>query len=167
MKSESEHRNPIKTDHLVVINGLDEDDAKVAYQAYRLGTLPWKSIKKMDPQEFVLSMDEFIQNNYDLSWSIKKDGQTLLILFGKDNGKFIILGDVIWWPKTTNRQRLQSVAAVLKEIRKIKVGLIEADYQYKRFYEILCNHKILRRVGSLYDTDRPGSRTTFFQTRAE
>ena len=120
----------------------------------------------MKPQEFIESLDEFIRENYDLNWSVRLENQPLAIVFGKDISRFVVMGDVVWWPKTSDRKKVESIAAVLNEVRKDRVGLIEAEYKDKKFYELLADHKILRRVGSLYDTIEKGSRTTFFQTRA-
>lgn len=156
----------IRTDHLTVSDRLDEVDAKMMYQAYRLGMLPWESAPNMAADDFVESAGSFILENYDLNWSIRKDKQTLCILFAKDNSRFMLMGDAIWWPKTGPKEKLQSMAAVFNEIRKDRVAIFEAEYKYKKFYEALVNRKILRRVGSIYDTIEKGSRTTFFQTRA-
>lgn len=165
MKSGSDTKNRTE---LTVLPVLDVDDAKLMYQAYRLNQLPkgWKAQQNLKPTEFIESLDDFIKAHYDLNWSIRDGNQPILILFGKDVERFLILGDVVWWPKTSDRRKVEAVTAVLNEIRKDRVGLIEAEYEYKKFYEILCNHKILRRVGSLYDTIEKNSRTTFFQTRA-
>ena len=158
----------LKTEHIEIRNFLDEADAKTMYQAYKLNRLPsgWKAQQNLAPAQFVESLDEFIRRHYDLNWSVRHDGQPLVIVFAKDASKFVIMGDVVWWPKATARKRLEAGAAIFREISKTKVGLIEAEYQHKKFYETLVNHKILRRVGSLYDTLYKNSRTTFFQTRA-
>lgn len=139
------------------------------YQAYRLNKLPsgWKAQQNLKPVEFVESLDSFIKANYDFNWSIRLNGQPLAVVFGKDAAKFIILGDIVWWPKTATRKKLETGAVLFGEIAKTRVGLIEAEYEFKKFYETLVNHKVLRRVGSLYDTLYKNSRTTFFQTRAE
>ena len=168
MKSESGTKKitrVIKTDHLEVSNILNEEDAKVLYTSYRLGKLPWKAKEGLSPQEFVSVMDEFIKNNYELNWSVRVNGKTLFVLFGKDLHKFIFLGDAVWWPKTSNRKKVESVSAVLNDIRKTHVAFLESNYKDKRFYEFMSDHGILRRVGSIYDTEERGSRTALFQTR--
>lgn len=160
-------KSRIKTDHLDVIPVLDESDAKVIYQAYRTETLPagWDLPEGIKPVEFVEILDNHITSNYDFNWSVRKDGQPLCVCFAKDLTRYMMIGDMVWWPKTGKKAKVQAVAALLNEIRKDNVGLIEAEYEHKKFYELMVNHKILRRIGSLYDTFEKGSRTTFFQTR--
>ena len=158
----------INTSRIVVRPILDEADAKLMYQAYRLNLLPggWKAQQNMEPKDFIETLDGFIRRNYDLNWSVREDGQPLIVVFAKDANKFLIMGDVVWWSKVTDRQRVEAAAAIFNEIRKDRVAFIEAEYQHKKFYELLVNRKILRRVGSIYDTLHKDSRTTFFQTRA-
>ena len=167
MKLESDTKKTIrlKTDHLEVSDSLNEDDAKVLYASYRLGKLPWESRNGLSPTDFVSVMDEFIKNNYELNWSVRMNGKTLFVLFGKNLHKFIFLGDAVWWPKASNRKKVESVSAVLNYIRKQSVAFLESNYNDKRFYEFMSDHGILRRVGSIYDTEQRGSRTALFQTR--
>jgi hypothetical protein len=165
MKSGSVSRKPINTDHLSVSNELDESDAKLLYQNYRLGTLQWNLKPDLKPDEFIDVVDDLINSAFDLNISVRYNGQSLGILFGKNAYKFVILGDMAWSPKASPRKKIEGMAAILNEVRKYTVGLFEAEYKYKKFYEHLADRKIVRRVGSLYGTNEKGSRTTFFQTR--
>lgn len=157
----------LKTGHIEIRNFLDEADAKTMYQAYKLNRLPsgWKAQQNLTPVKFIESLDDFIRKHYDMNWSVRYNGQPLVIVFAINAAKFAIMCDTVWWPKATTRKRLEAAAAIFREVSKTKVGLIEAEYRHKKFYETLVNHKILRRVGSLYDTLYKNSRTTFFQTR--
>lgn len=166
-KSDLGSKNPIRSD-LIVISELGEPEARVMYQAYRLGSLPegWRVKKDLKPLDFIEVIDGFIQATYSYGWSVRDEEQPLVMVFGKDVDRFIVMGDVIWWPKISKRRKVDAIAALLNEVRKSRVGLIEAEYKDKKFYELLMKFKILRRVGSLYDTIDKNSRTTLFQTRA-
>lgn len=150
-----------------VFNTLDDEDAKMMYLAYKLNQLPetWQAQQDLTPNDFVVGLDGFIRSNFDYNWSAKNNDMVVMTAFAKSCGPFILLSDPIYHPKASSRQKLECAGAILNEIRKDFVGLIHSEFEYKKFYEKLMDYKILRRVGTMYDTQEKGSRSTVFQTR--
>lgn len=165
MKSVLGTRKRIRKD--VSIDPISSIDEKLIYIAYRLGKLPnaWRSEPGISVSEFSSTVRAFILQNHDYAWSLRRNGEPKGIVFGVDAGATVVIGDVIWHPKTTVREKLELSAALGESLRKDNVAIIRSSYEHKHFYETLCSWRILRRVGTLYDVPESGQRSLEYQTR--
>ncbi len=70
---------------------------------------------------------------------------------GKLTGPMMWLGDVIWFPWASSRNKYESIVNFLNELRRMYVGLFTCTLGDKKFYENIARHGVIRRVGTLYD----------------
>ena len=158
--------SPPSTEGLTV-QDLDKDDAKMLYQAYRLELLPkkWNPAPGMNPADILLSIDNFIQENYHFAYSIRDSEKTLLVAFALNVGDMLFINDVVWGAKTLFHSRIKSAYKLLNELRKTSVVILTSEFIDKPFHDRLCDYKVLRRVGTIYDLHDQDNRTSFYQTR--
>ena len=116
----------------------------------------------MKPREFIQEMEDFILSNYDFGWAVRGE-EPLLTVFGREAGQFVMLGDVVWSPVATPRQKLESAVTLFEAIRETIPAILHSPMGYKKFYERLCDRKLLRRIGTAFDLD--GEKFSVFQTR--
>ena len=140
---------------------MDEKDARIAYAVYRLGLLPegWNPVEGLKPIDFIGVLDEFIASHYTHAYSVRSNDDPICVVFGIGASEFIIIGDVIWNPKASNRQKIEAHSKFFTEINN---SIVFSDFDNKKFYERLMDYKILRRVGTVY---KDGQRLAQFQTR--
>lgn len=160
MKSVLGSKRPANLIRDIVIHDIDEEDGRIAYQAYRLNQLPnnWKVKQGIKPKDFITELDNLIALNYTHAWSVR-DQNPICMVFGLEFGGFIHIGDVIWNPKATPRQKLEAGAKFFQDIPET---VVTSSLRDKHFYEKLMNYGFLRRVGSVY---KKGKRYALFQTR--
>lgn len=132
----------------LTIQDVDEEDGRIAYFNYRLGTLPkgWKTREGIAPVDFLVELEQFVSDNYDRAWSIRHE-DVICMVFGRDIGGFLIVGDVIWNPKSTPRQKVEAAYKFFSEIDAVITGV---DFETKKYYERIMDYGILRRVGTNY-----------------
>lgn len=106
----------------------------------------------------------FLAEHHDYGWSVRKDGDPVLVALGRDfMPGAIMIGDLIWHPKASPRQRIEMVSALLERVRQFATALFTAKFEHKRFYERLCGYKLIRRVGTVYGEEA----VTLWQTRTD
>jgi len=118
----------------------------MAYLVYRLGNLPkgWKAKEGLEPNEFLGVLNEFLLTNYDKGWSVRKNGEPIALVFGV-LAEFIVIGDVIYHPKASPRDKIGAAAMLFEKVSCI----VRSSQEDKSFYERLMDYGILRRVGKL------------------
>ena len=79
---------------------------------------------------------------------------------------FMIVGDIVWMPWATPRNKIESAVNFFNIIRG---DIPMVDYAYgetnKRFFEAVMRHGIVRRVGTTYNIVR-GEPVAIFETIA-
>ena len=70
---------------------------------------------------------------------------------GKFVGGMLWLGDAIWFPWASSRNKYESMVNLFNEVRKHYVGIFTCTLDDKTFYESIAKHGVIRRVGTLYD----------------
>ena len=73
------------------------------------------------------------------------------MLTGKLLGPMLWLGDAVWFPWTSSRNKYESVVNILNELRRHYVAVFTCTLKDKKFYENVARHGVIRRVGTLYD----------------
>ena len=142
-------------------------DHKLLWIAYRLEQLPsgWVLPEGLEPSEFRDTMESFIVDHHDYAWVVRHEDTPLAIIFGRDTSGGIFVGDMVWFPKATRRQRLETITAFLETLRAETSLLLSTPYEGRAVYEKMRDWRILRRVGTLYDAD--GGRMPMYQSIAK
>ncbi len=73
------------------------------------------------------------------------------VLTGKIMGPVLWLGDAIWFPWTSSRNKYESMVNMFNEIRRKYVALFTCTMKDRDFYDAVARHGVIRRVGTLYD----------------
>lgn len=80
---------------------------------------------------------------------------------------FMIVGDIVWFPWATSRNRIESAVNFFGKIRK-EIPMM--DYAYgdvnRKFFDVLAKHGIVQRVGTTFNIVR-GKPVAIYETRAE
>lgn len=136
------------------------------YVAYRLGALPWKAKEGISPADFGPTLEDFLAEKVHYGWSVRRQGEPRLIAFGVDAAPgTLFVGDVVWHPKASPREKLEHVAALLDALRRDMVAIFAFEHKHKAFYERLIDYHIARRVGTLYGLTVAPDRLSLLQTR--
>jgi len=85
------------------------------------------------------------------------------ILTGKLLGPILWLGDAIWFPWASGRNKYESMVNLFNELRREYVAMFTCTLGDKNFYEKVARHGVIRRVGTLYDITE--DRLAQWQTR--
>ncbi len=80
---------------------------------------------------------------------------------------FMIIGDIVWFSYATPRNKIESAVNFLSRIRKT---IPMMDYAHGeeniRFWNMLAQHAIVRRVGTTFNVVH-GQQTAIFETRTD
>jgi len=82
--------------------------------------------------------------------------------------RIVWIADILWFKWSSPRNRIESVANFINEMRDDFTVMEYADErepETKRFFENLCKYGIMRRVGTLHDLYGPGNSAAFYQSR--
>lgn len=140
-RSRTLKRNPIFRD-------IIDDDLPYLWAAYQKGAFQIK--EGLSAKEFTDFFIEFVYSQYAYAWTFEHKGKPIGVLFGKDCGPFILVGDMVWMPWATKRQRVEHVVNFLNEIRKHLYILLTCDEKDLSFYNYIARHGVIRRVGTLH-----------------
>lgn len=121
---------------------------KYLWVAYKKGLLPLR--EGLSAKEFQEEAEAFLLSNYDYGWLIGEYG----LIFGKNAGPMILLGDVIWFPWASNRNILEGIVQLINTLRYEAKVTFFSSMDDKRFYEHVAKHGILRRVGRIHDVGK-------------
>ena len=81
-----------------------------------------------------------------------------------EKSPFLVVGDIVWFPWSSPRQRIESAVNFFNEARKEIAFMEYARKQDKRFFEMIAKHGIMRRVGTSHNI-YPDGPATVFETR--
>lgn len=133
------------------ITGLNNDDMRLLYHAYRLETLPWKLPFGLSPKEVLFQVQNILEENYPLAWSVRDREKPLFVIFANMAWGGIFLDAPIFSAKASERQILEGSITLLEKLKLEAPVLVGTDTNKKKFFERLQDYKILRRVGTLHD----------------
>lgn len=157
---------------------IEDGDCKFAWAAYRLGALSSMGERftaGMTPEAFYEAFVDEVRANYAGAWTLSAETRRgfmpvciVLAFFSHPNPKlapFMIIGDMIWMPWASVRNKVESAVGFFNAIRK-EIPMVEyANEDAKPFFEMIAKHGVMRRVG----TSRvvyPGQNTAVFETLA-
>jgi hypothetical protein len=80
---------------------------------------------------------------------------------------FMIVGDLIWFPWASKRNRIESAVGFFHRMRN-EIPMV--DYAHgevnKRFFEMICRHGVMRRIGTTFNVVA-GEPVAVFETRRQ
>lgn len=135
---------------------LGDGDMNYLWAAYKKGAFKSGSIEIQDDltvNEFDSIFRDIVLNNYNHSWivevKIKDKYRPIGILFAMQAGMMTILGDMVWFPWSTQRGKIESLINFVNEIRNKTLLVWYSNEEDKDFYVYMARHGIARRVGSI------------------
>lgn len=158
---------------------IEHEDMKYIWAAYRKGALASMGedfvSADMDAQAFAGRFEKEIIENYAGAWTLFAETTRGMIPVGLALGfyshpnprfaPFMIVGDLVWFPWSTHRNRIESAVNFFHRIRS-SIPMVEyARGEYKRFFEMICQHGVMRRIGTTHNV-YPGEATAVYETRA-
>ena len=157
---------------------IENDDCRYAWAAYKKGAL--KSLgprfdQEFTPEQFYEAFVDEVRTNYGSAWTLSAETPKgfvpvgIVLAFNSHPdprlSPFMIIGDMLWFPWASARNRIEAGVGFFNAIRK-DIALVEyADDAAKPFFEMMAQHGIMRRVGTTYNV-YPGKAVAVFETRA-
>ena len=159
----------------------EDGDLRYVWAAYKKGALepmagPFASAD-MDAETFKQTFGETLLKRYDFEWTLLAEcargvvpvGMVMAFQGHKDPSiaPFLVVGDIIWFPWASRRNKVESAVYFFTHARKIFPFI---DYAHgevnKRFFEMLSRHGVMRRIGTTFSVVK-GEPVAVFETRAE
>lgn len=158
---------------------IDLGDMKYVWAAYRKGALAsmgeqWAKTD-MPAADFDNAFKIEVIKNYSSCWTLfAETGKgflpvgLVLAFWSHPNPRlapFQIIGDLIWFSWASRRNKIESAVNFFSKVRK-DFPLVEyaQGETTKRFFEVMCQHGVMRRVGTSFVVFR-GEATAVFETR--
>lgn len=154
---------------------------RYAWAAYKGGGLkdmsaPFNELG-MSADQFKAAFEEIVTARYHGAWTLFAETPKGFIPVGfvfafyshteHAMSPFMIVGDLVWCPWATPRNKIEAAVGFFNRIRK-EIPMM--DYAYgevnKKFFEMLARHGIVRRVGTTYNVVK-GEPVAIFETRAD
>lgn len=160
------------------VRPIEKEDMRFIWAAYSKGALASMGEKfaggDMEPREFDPEFQSEILTNYDAAWTLFAESKKgflpvglVLGFFSHPNPEFapfMIVGDMIWFPWSRPRNRIESAVRFFNDIRG-EIPMVEyARAEHQKFFDALCSHGIIRRTGTSYVV-YPGEKTAIYETR--
>lgn len=158
---------------------IEDADCKFAWAAYRKGALASMGERfaaGMTPEDFYDAFVDEIAKNYVAAWTLSAQTKRGMMPVGFVLGfyshpdpklaPFMIVGDMIWFPWASARNRVEAAVGFFSAIRK-EIPMVEyANDEAKPFFEMIAKHGIMRRIGTSFSV-YPGQAVAVFETRSE
>lgn len=158
---------------------IELEDMKYVWAAYQKGALgsmgPAWERPTMTASLFSDAFKSEIIKNYSSVWTLFAETKMgmrpvglVLAFFSHPNPQlspFQIIGDIIWFPWASKRNRIEAAVNFFAKIRN-EYPLVEyaKGEATKRFFEMLAKHGVVRRVGTTFNVFR-GEAVAVFETR--
>ena len=158
---------------------LERDDLRYIWAAYKKGSLASMggvfASPDMDSVDFSTAFEAEITTVYHAAWILMADTKRGIMPVGLVLGfyshpnprfaPFMIIGDMIWFPWASKRNKVESAVNFFNRIRH-EIKMVEyANEKAKKFFEMICQHGIMRRIGTSFNV-YPNEPTAVFETRA-
>lgn len=165
-------------DRRVAFRPIEADDIKYAWAAYKNGALtsmgPKWADTSMDAARFAQEFQVEVTTVYHGAWVLLAESRKGFLPIGVVLGfyshpdprfaPFMIVGDMVWFPWATARNKIEAAVNFFNTIRS-EIPMVEyASERHKRFFEMLCMHGIMRRVGTMHNVYR-GEPVAVFETK--
>lgn len=158
---------------------IERDDVRYAWAGYKSGALvdmaaPFDNLD-MTADEFKAAFMEVVTRRYHGAWTLFAEtpkgfipvGMILAFYSHTEHAMspFMIVGDIVWFPWASARNRIESAVNFFSKIHK---DIPMTDYAYgeknRRFFDTLAKHGIIRRAGTTFNIKR-GEAVAIYETR--
>lgn len=159
---------------------IEVEDIRFAWAAYRMGALkdmagPFAD-GGMTVDQFPVTFRAIMEARYHGAWTLfaqttqgfKPAGMIFAFYSHADHAlsPFMIIGDIVWFPWATRRNRVEAAVNFFNTIRgTIPMVDYAAGDTNRRFFEMICQHGVMRRVGTTHNVVK-GEPVAIFETRA-
>lgn len=130
--------------------------------------------ESLPPDKFKVIFVKAVQKRYHGAWTLFAETKRAFLPVGMlfafhshfEHAKspFMIVGDLVWFPWASARNKIESAVGFFSRVRK---EIPMTDYahgeQNQRFFEMLCKHGVMRRVGITFNV-RHGEPVHIFET---
>lgn len=130
----------------------------------------------MDAAAFAVLFEAEITTKYHGVWTLFAESPKGFIPVGfvlgfwshpiPEFAPFMLLGDMIWMPWSTPRNRVEAAVNFFNQARKSISFMEFAQEPEKKFFEMLCKHGVMRRAGTSNVVYR-GEAAAIFETVKE
>lgn len=159
---------------------IEREDIRYAWAAYKKGCMTSMGAKwaggEMDAADFATAFEVEVSTIYHGAWTLMAQSRKgflpvgfVLAFYSHPDPRlspFMILGDIIWFPWATARNKIEAAVHFFNCIRS-SIPMVEyASEKNTRFFEMICQHGLMRRVGTMHIV-YPGEKTAVFETRNE
>lgn len=157
---------------------IEDEDMKYAWASYKKGALASMggvfSDTTLTADEFKTAFQVEVTTTYHGAWTLFAETRRgympvglVLGFYSHPNPRFapfMIVGDMIWFPWSSSRNRVESAVYFFSKIRS-QIPMVEyASEQHKRFFEMIAKHGIMRRIGTSHNV-YPDQATSVWETR--
>src|SRR5262245_34194038 len=145
---------------------IEAEDIRWAYAAYKKGALAQLAGPLIDtgmtPDEFGVAFQPLVTTRYHGAWILFTETKRvfcpvgLVVAFYSHPepalSPFMILGDIIWFPWASVRNRVEAAVYFFHVIRSslAMVGYANGEAS-KKFFEMICQHGVMRRIGTTFN----------------
>lgn len=160
---------------------IRDDDMKFIWAAYKKGALAPMAggfaSPDMEPEQFKAAFEAALLSHYHRDWLMFAEAKPGFVPVGMvlafhqhpnhDISPFMIVGDIIWFPWASARNKIESAVNFFNTIRK-EIAMVDYAHgsENRRFMEMLCRHGIMQRVGTTFNVVK-GEATAIFETRSK
>jgi hypothetical protein len=158
---------------------IEQEDIKYLWAAYKKGALASMGAEWGDPtlnaDDFTLSFKAEVMANYAAAWTLFAGTPkgflpvgVVLAFFSHPNPRFspfMIVGDMIWFPWASRRNRVEAAVHFFSKVRKEHALVTYAHgAETKRFFEMIAKHGVIQRIGTTFSVVS-GQPVAMFETR--
>lgn len=159
---------------------IENEDVRYAWAAYKKGSLaPMAGVfteTGMSAGQFREAFETTVLTRYHAAWTLFAESVKGFLPVGfvfafhshSDPvlSPFMIVGDIVWCPWATPRNRMESAVNFFNMIRH-EIPMVDYAHgdENKKFMEMLARHGIMRRVGTTFNVVK-GEGVAVFETRA-
>jgi hypothetical protein len=137
---------------------MDDEHVRYVYAAYRKGALDGLSVDfkpEMPAPAFKEAFYGHVARMYDDAWVLYATSQRgayepvgYVAVTTTKVAQPLFIADTIWFPWASSRNRIESMVNWINEMRRDNLITEYAQMKDKRFFEHICRHGIMRRVGT-------------------
>lgn len=160
---------------------IEEEDIRFAFAGYKAGALKDMAGPFVDTglnaAEFKAVFEQTVVDRYQGGWTLfamtPKGFIPVGMVFAFHShfdpklSPFMIVGDIVWFPWSSRRNRVE---AAVNFVDRIRVTVPLVDYAHgdvnKRFWEMVARHGLVRRIGTTFNVVK-GQPVAVFETRTD
>ena len=156
---------------------IEASDVKYAWAGYKKGALKDMAgplaDESLTAEQFNETFQELVVTRYHSAWTLFAEtgrgflpvGMVFAFLSHAELSPFMIVGDMVWFPWASPRNKIESAVNFFEIIRhSIPMMEYAQNDTNKRFFEMLCQHSVMRRVGTTFNVTK-GEAVAVYETR--